>query len=151
MLSSTGCALLALVLRGELGSRRALTHGYLDHDGRLRQRRMAWSVIAEYAFVHFPTQVRDRVCAAGRMPHLLTFLQLEFAGWHQDFSIHRPMGLVVCPCLGRADSVARHFTLLSASGCKPHGMSTGRELLLRCTCARHWCTDVCKSLVVESG
>jgi hypothetical protein len=54
-----GCALLVLVLRAELAARRALTHRWMDHGGRIRERRMAWSFIAEYTFVHFPTQVHD--------------------------------------------------------------------------------------------
>jgi hypothetical protein len=46
-----------LVLRAELVARRALTHRWMDHSGRIRERGMAWSFLAEYTFVHYPTQV----------------------------------------------------------------------------------------------
>jgi hypothetical protein len=45
------------VLRAELAARRALTHRWMDHGGRIRERSMAWSFLAEYTFVHYPTQV----------------------------------------------------------------------------------------------
>ena len=54
-LPSPGCALL--VLRAGLAARRALTHRWMDHGGRIRERNMAWSFLAEYTFVHYPTQV----------------------------------------------------------------------------------------------
>ena len=57
LLWRSGCALLMLVLRAELAARRALTHRWMDHSGRIRERGMAWSFLAEYTFVHYPTQV----------------------------------------------------------------------------------------------
>lgn len=60
---AAGCVLLGLVLRAELAARRALTHRWMDHSGALLERGVPWSFLAEYTFVHYPTQVLGCMCA----------------------------------------------------------------------------------------
>jgi len=45
-----------LVLRAQLERRSVLTYRYLDHDGRLQLEHAPWSYLAEWTFVHYPTQ-----------------------------------------------------------------------------------------------
>lgn len=57
---STGSVLVLAVLRAQLQRRGMLRYQYLDHDGRNQLQDTPWSFIAEYSFVHYPTQVSGR-------------------------------------------------------------------------------------------
>lgn len=92
---------MLLVLRAQLERRSVLTYRYLDHDGRLQLEHAPWSYLAEWTFVHYPTQASRPESAAlaehcsetWTISRLLDFVPAAKAG----MSCHACSSWVGCP------------------------------------------------------